>query len=205
MANTTTVEAFPLYWPEGRPRTPSYRMQRSRFETGFGAALNFLREEVRRLNGRNLIISTNVPLRNDGLPRANVSVTDPGVAVYFDLKGKKVVMACDRWNRTHDNLYAFGKTIGALRGIERWGSGDMLEAAFRGFAALPAAVVAPRPWRLALGFNGFEGCAATLAAVELRYRELAREAHPDRGGSHERMSELNGAIAAARAEMGGQA
>lgn len=205
MATTTAVEAFPLYWPEGRPRTPNYRMQRSRFDTGFGAALNFLREETRRLNGRNLVISTNVPLRIDGLPRANFTVSDPGVAVYFDLKGKKVVMACDRWNRTHDNLYAIGKTIEALRGIERWGSGDMLEAAFRGFAALPSAIVTPRPWRVVLGLEGADGSHVSLADVELRYREAARRAHPDCGGSHERMAELNAAIGAARAELGGAA
>ena len=197
MDYTTAIEDYPLYWPEGRPRIPSYRRARSRFQTGFGDALKCLRNEVQRLRGANLIISTNVPLRNDGLPRANVTVADPGAAVYFDLKGRKVVMACDRWDRVHDNLYAIGKTIGALRGIERWGSGDMLEAAFRGFAALPAAAATSRPWRTVLGVTG-----GSLADVELKYRELARDAHPDRGGSHERMAELNTAIAAARAEMG---
>jgi hypothetical protein len=199
MAYTTKIEAFPLYWPEGRPRTPTYKRHRSKFRSGFGDALKFLQLEVGRLHARNLIISTNVPLRTDGLPRANVPVADPGAAVYFNLKDRQVVLACDRWDRTHDNLYAIGKTIEALRGIERWGSGDMMEAAFRGFAALPPAIVTQRPWRDVLGVPGTN---PSLADVELRYRELARDAHPDRGGSHERMAELNAAIAAARGESG---
>ena len=198
MAYRTAVEAHPLYWPEGRPRTPSYRRNSSRFQTGWGDALKFLQAEVGRIRGARLVISTNVPLRNDGLPRANVVVDDTGVAVYFDLKGRQVVFACDRWYKVHDNIYAIGKTIEALRGIERWGSGDMMEAAFRGFAALPPAVVTAPPWRDVLGLAG------PLADVELRFRELARNAHPDRGGSHERMAELNAAIAEARAELGGR-
>lgn len=45
---------------------------------------------------------------------------------------------------------------------------------------------------------GQGGCA--LADAEAVYRRLAREAHPDQGGSHEQMVRLNQAIEAARAE-----
>jgi hypothetical protein len=34
------MEAFPLYWPEGVPRTKN--PEGSRFKTGFGAARNYL-------------------------------------------------------------------------------------------------------------------------------------------------------------------
>lgn len=38
--------------------------------------------------------------------------------------------------------------------------------------------------------------------AEANYRTRARQAHPDNGGSHERMAELNAAIDEARKELG---
>jgi hypothetical protein len=131
------TEAFPLAWPLGRPRTqyPS----RSRFDTTQERAQRTLVEEVRRMGGSHLVISTNIKLRRDGLPYANRrEPTDKGVAVYFDYKKRPMCFACDRWDRIGDNIYAIAKTIEALRGIERWGSGSMVEQAFTGFVALPA-------------------------------------------------------------------
>lgn len=186
------TEAFPLYWPEGRKRTEAYRRQRSKFRTGFGAAVNLVVDELRRLGARNSVVSTNVRLRRDGLPLAEAKrVDDVGVAVYFGYKGKQTCFACDRWDRVEDNIYAIAKTIEAMRGIARWGTGDMLDAAFNGFTALPK----PDDWRAVLGN------AATVAEIESRYREKARAAHPDAGGSHQQMSELNRARDAAKAEL----
>lgn len=47
-----TTEAFPLYWPEGRPRTAQFRRERSRFKTTFAMARDsiLLEHEVR--NGK---------------------------------------------------------------------------------------------------------------------------------------------------------
>jgi len=54
-------------------------------------------------------------------------------------------LACDRWDKVQDNIYAIAMTIEPLRGIERWGSGSMVEQAFTGFFALPA----PKsPWEI---------------------------------------------------------
>lgn len=87
---------------------------------------------------KNAVVSTNVALRRDGLPLASAKrVDDPGVAVYFLYKGKQTCFACDRWDKVEDNIYAVAKTIDAMRGIARWGTGDMLDAAFNGFTALP--------------------------------------------------------------------
>lgn len=189
-------EAFPLYWPEGRKRTEPYRRQRSRFNTGFGAAVRAVVGELRRLGARNSVVSSNVPVRRDGLPLASAKrVDDPGVAVYFRYKDKPMVFACDRWDKAEDNIWAIAKTIGAMRGIERWGSGDMTDTAFSGFQALPPPSSANRaPWRSMLG-------ASTLEEAEANYRRKAREAHPDNGGSHEAMAALNSAIEDARKEL----
>jgi hypothetical protein len=67
--------AYPLQWPDGRPRTPAHRRTKAAFSTTFAVARDNLVAEVRRLGGRNLVISTNVPLRQDGLPSARARLT----------------------------------------------------------------------------------------------------------------------------------
>lgn len=181
------AEAYPLYWPEGWKRT-TYR-QRSKFKTGFGAARNLLFAELARMGATKIILSTSIPLRNDGLPRANMAPDkgDTGVAVYFTRKGKQMTFACDKFNQTCDNIYAIAKTIEAMRGIERWGASDMMERAFSGFKALNAENEGESWWTVI-------GCTAnsTRAEIEAAYRMRLRDVHPDRpGGSHDAMVKLN--------------
>jgi hypothetical protein len=188
-------EAFPLQWPEGRPRTERGKRERSKSRTGFSAAVHSVLTELRLLGATSAVISTNIPLRRDGLPLAQTKlVDDSGAAVYFLYRGKQLCFCCDRWLRAEDNIHAVALTIEALRGIPLWGTGNMLEAALVGFIALPNPD-APSDWRSVLG------TAATIAEVERRFRILARKRHPDAGGSHEGMAELNRARDAARAEL----
>ncbi|WP_322068959.1 J domain-containing protein [Paraburkholderia bannensis] len=145
------------------------------------------------------MISTNVPLRQDGLPYARyAALDDEGVAVYFTLDGRQMCFACDRWDKVEHNMHAIVKTIDALRGIARWGTGDMMAAAFTGFSALPAPG-APRTWREVLGLHSGE---RNMDIVRAAYRRLAQKHHPDRpGGSHDTMTELNAALAAAEKDL----
>jgi len=132
------------------------------------------------------VLSSNLALRNDGLPYANQrQPSDPGAAVYFQRRGKSLVFACDRWDKVEHNLRAIAKTIEALRGIERWGSSDLMERAFNGFEALPA----PEQWWQVLGV----GQGAGRDEISRAYRDKARAAHPDQGGSHAAMARLNAA------------
>ena len=186
-----TVEAFPLHWPAGRPRTEPHWREHARFDTSMARARDAVVLEIERLTGTrrygdaNIVISTNVELRQDGLPYANRRApADTGVAVYFTHRGRQLCFACDRWIRIEDNMQAIAKTIEALRGIERWGTGDMLEAAFTGFVALPAPG-AEKHWRDVLG-----PC-LTIDDARAAYRRAAAVAHPDRGGSDTQMAELN--------------
>ena len=75
------IEAYPLYWPEGRKRTPlNLRAHNRSFSMGFEGSRDSLVAEVNRMGARDVIISTNIPLRRDGLPLANASEpTDCGV------------------------------------------------------------------------------------------------------------------------------
>lgn len=178
------IEAYPLYWPEGRPRTERYRRERSRFETGFARARNDVSHEVQLMVGRytkpELIISTNIQLRKDGLPLAGRRQPDDvGVAVYFTYRKKQVCFACDRWDKIEHNMQAIAKTIDALRGVNRWGTGDMVEAAFRGFEALPSPDSVNRGWRETLGILPGERALDVIRAAYLRLRS---QHHPDKGG-----------------------
>lgn len=136
------------------------------------------------MGGSQLVITTDVELRKDGLPRADRGPPrDPGVAVYFVYKKKPMCFACDRWNTIGDNIRAIGQTVAALRGIERWGSGSMIEQAMQGFTALPAP---EQPFQV-LGVKPN----ATRLEIEAAFRKLAAEFHPDRGDTSDRMARVN--------------
>lgn len=143
------------------------------------------------------VISSNLELRNDGLPRSGQRMPeDPGIAVYWTRKGKQNVMAIDLYDRVADNLAAVAATLNALRAIERHGGAQILERAFEGFAALPAPGSFD-PWAV-LGLKpGAQG-----ADIERKYRELARGAHPDTGGSHDKFTTLQRARMEALAANG---
>lgn len=184
------AEAFPLHWPIGWPRTK--QRAASRFSGTFGAVRSALVNEIAMMGGQHVVISTNVPLRRDGLPiAARTATQDPGVAVYFERRGRQMCFACDRWMSVRDNMRAIEKTINAIRGIERWGASEMMERAFQAFEALPP----PRSCWDVLGLRP----GASREDVERAYRERAKRAHPDAGGSHAAMAELNTARDAALA------
>jgi hypothetical protein len=148
--------------------------------------------ELERLSIRrdDLIVSTNVATRLDGLPRGDQrNPDDPGAAVYWR-KNQGLPMKCmaiDRYRGVADNLCAIAATLEAMRAIERHGGAEILDRAFTGFAALPAST--GRPWRVVIGIA--DSANPTRQMIEEHFRVRARSAHPDTGGSNEAMSELN--------------
>jgi len=181
-----TEEAYPLQWPTGYPRTE--RPISAQFNTSFAAARDAALREVRLLGAKNAVISSNVPLRRDGLPYANTQkLNDNGVALYFYYNDKQLVLACDKWNAPADNMQAIRKAVEAIRGLDRWGVSDMLNRAFTGFTALPNA--ATKEWFQILGVSK----SATKSEITTAYKMLAHIMHPDKGGSSESFQELNDA------------
>lgn len=163
------------------------------------SARDGLLNEIRLLGGKSIILSTNIPLRNDGLPYARYKMPDDiGVAVYFQLNNQPQVFACDRWKRIEDNMQAIRKTIEALRGIERWGSSEMLNRIYKGFQALPEQGTRTdyQAWWVVLNVNPD----STEEEIKKSYRNLSKTSHPDLGGSHEMMLQLNKAYQEAKQE-----
>jgi hypothetical protein len=192
--------AHPLQWPSGWPRAKqrvraSFSQkawnERYTYQTNKPVTVATARErlsaELDRLGARYAVLSTNIELRLDGQPRSNqAEPSDPGAAVYFQLSGKQIALACDKWDRVADNIVALAKHIEAMRGMDRWGVGTAAQA-FAGYEALPA----PDPWWRVLGLDGPN---ATRADIVVAYRKASQAAHPDRpGGSHDLMAAVNAA------------
>ena len=125
-----SAEAHPLSWPAGRPRTPDHQREPSKFRStkrvysvhgswnareriSVSDARKRIYGELDRFGAQRCVVSSNLVLNLDGTIRASQKEpADPGVAVYFTLKGRDYIMACDRWNRTADNLAAIAKAKG---------------------------------------------------------------------------------------------
>lgn len=190
-----TDQAYPLSWPDLWPRTNPGHRGYHKFggpvhELSFDRCRRQLMEELKRLGATNVILSTNIPLRGDGAPYAGAALkrmADPGVAVYFKLKKRDLVMAQDRYMDVAANIRSLTLAIEGMRQLERHGGGVMMEKAFAGFAALPNPDKVD--WRAMLGFKKDE--VASADAVQKRYRALAGSYHPDRGGSEAAMAQLN--------------
>ncbi|WP_186211121.1 J domain-containing protein [Burkholderia gladioli] len=206
------IAAYPLQWPDGWPRTPKHARENGKFSTkrrsSFAESLTVadgvarVLDELSRFGvGRDdVVISTNIRTRLDGLPRSDQRAPDdPGVAVYWETRaGGRRVMAIDRYQRVADNLAAVAATLDAMRAIERHGGARVLERAFTGFAAL-AAPRSTRHWREVIGVPPD---VADIASVRAAFRRRAMELHPDRpGGSHDKMAELNMALQSAEKEL----
>ncbi|HVN17194.1 MAG TPA: hypothetical protein VMU05_00425 [Dongiaceae bacterium] len=195
---------YPLSWPSGWKRTASSSRDRARFRKErqpltVWAAIQRLQNELERLGARDEILSTNLRTRMDGMPRSDqANPDDPGVAVYFTLKKKRTVLACDKWDRVADNIAALAAHIECLRGIDRYGVGT-LEQAFRGYLALED-FTAGIPWRRVLGFKEEES--VTVDQVNQKYRELMKLYHTDiTKGDSMQAAQLNLAIEQARTEL----
>lgn len=193
-----SITAYPLTWPTGWKRTPKHKVTRSRFGTYRSSerqlappstwkAIQSLQRELNLLGAREVVISTNLRLRNDGYPMSSQrEPEDRGAAVWFTLNQKPRVLACDKWSTVGENLYAVSMHIGAIRGQERWGVGT-LDQAFTGYAALPAET--GKHWTSVLGLT----LGASREMIEQTYRNLARVAHPDAGGDRGEFEKLTNA------------
>lgn len=203
------MEAYPLYWPAGYQRT-KYPSTSQFGNQPFGKCRDAVFKQLELMleysERKTIVMSTNVPLRQDGIPYANYrQPDDKGVAIYFQYKKESIVICCDKWNKIEHNMWACSKTIEAMRGIERWGVSDFLKRSFTGFTALPEpeSVVKKREWWIVFNYPLRPGNATwDWAGVETQYKSLAKKRHPDTGGSTAEFQELNDAFSEAKKYFG---
>lgn len=187
---------YPLQWPMGRARLQN--PDRSKFKPGtiVSEAQSVFRQ-LELMGASNIIISSNMQYKADGMPYYRQSVSDTGVAVYFkSADGEEQCIPCDQWISLEENLRAIAKTIEAMRGIERWGGRSLMNAAFSGFKQLPpSTIVTPPPdrphrdWWVVLGVDWN----ADAPTVKQAYRHAQSLTHPDAGGSAHDFQEVQAA------------
>jgi hypothetical protein len=176
---------FPLQWPASQPRTE--RRDPGKFQRSLNDSRVHLIKQVQLAGGSDILISSNY----GGL--SGKSPADPGVAVYFNRRNKRLAMGCDRWRLVAHNLTALGNSIEAMRGIDRWGCSHLMEQAFSAFEALPAP-----GWRQVLQLIGGR---PSLEDAEASYRALVKKHHPDAGGNQEQFLRIQKAVEDARREL----
>ena len=189
-------DAFPLQWPVTWARIAPDKRRADAFKVTFAVAREDLLHELRLLGARDVVLSSNIPLLKNGLPVSKFArPEDPGVAAYFTRKGQRLCVPCDAWMDPRANMRAIGLTLGAIRGLERWGAGAMVNAAFAGFAALPEPGSGEDPWWAVFGLEP----TAPRPLVDEAYRRLAKFFHPDVGGENEDFLRLQRAYEQAKA------
>jgi hypothetical protein len=220
------IEAYPLTWPAGWKRTRAedrrygqFNKKESKWVPGLNGGSGYSSTSTKNLSvtdgvqrvlesltkmgidKQDVILSTNVRVRLDGLPRSGEKAPeDPGAAVYWrQTHGAPMrCMAIDSYTNVEDNLAAIAATLEAMRAIERHGGAAILDRAFTGFKALEAQNVGPSWWSvLQLEAD------ATEEQIQQSFRRLAKVAHSDSTfGTDEAMMALNVArdqgLAAAR-------
>lgn len=181
----SNIPAYPLQWPDGLPRTE--RRVSSQFKTSLAGALKNVQKSLEMFGNDSsrkaseIVISSNCSLGDQRPP-------DPGVAVWFEWDGEQRCIAVDRYPKPEDNLQAIHHVLEARRTEMRHGGLHVVRQTFKGFIALPAP-----PGRK--GFREILGIAAgtplNADLIDTAYRSAAARSHPDKGGSNEKMAEIN--------------
>lgn len=193
MESESVIPAFPLCWPDIIPR--STRRERGAFKTTLAGALGNVETSLQRFGRdsgkpvKDIVLSSNCTL-GVNQPR------DPGVAAWFVWDGEQVCIPVDRYESAAANLQAIHHIIEARRVELRHGTLALVKASFRGFRALPDP--SKRTWRQVL--NIADGVNDLTVVVDA-FRSRAAKVHPDKGGSHDAMAELNRAMQQAESEL----
>lgn len=162
-----------------------------RFDTGLTKARDMLTHEVAVMGGPNLVIRSNARTNRYGVSLSRQTrIEDTGGRLPRPQRAPSL-----------HSLRSLGPAGGqrqrdragdrALRGLERWGAKQMVDQAFRGFAALPTGG-APAWWEVLEVSR-----TATRSEVEAAYRQQVRQLHPDAGGDQDQFLMVKAAYEAA--------
>lgn len=181
-------------WPGTRtgPRTTS------RFKATYGASEDLLLRELQHLRAKDVVLEIDISasdLRLDGTLRANARPQGPRVCLYASTKHGPLMMPCDTFTDWRWNVRAIALSLEALRQVDRYGCAARGEQ-YRGWTAIPASTSmttkVEAAWRLLADILGGDTPSPRdRAALDRCYRDAAKVAHPDAGGTEERMAAVN--------------
>lgn len=179
-----------LDWPEGIERTPpGERENTTKFSSNFSRSKKDLRKEFDRMGADEWRIED-----------VSGSHGDPGVIVRWKMDGEEYAAACDAYENKKDNLreaylWVHETRMRSDRPVET-AEDDFAAAKLPSGDATPAPEVPPNVV-LEVSPN------ASDETVKEAYREKAKSAHADQGGSNEQMKRLNRAKEAMLSDGGG--
>lgn len=187
-----------------------HRFKADSFNVQWSRQLDELESEIKAIKGRDTVVEACMvasDIRNDGWPRSNARAWAPDIRLYVTADVGPLVFPCATYDDWRANLRAIGLAMQALRLMRERGIGMGTEQ-YRGYAALPASIAAAEwasveaaIWFL-LDTANWSGVVHTRNLVPqadenakrlfgLLYRDAAKKAHPDAGGSNDLMAKVN--------------
>jgi hypothetical protein len=193
------------------PRDFTRNRRSAPFRAGYGKTLMDLERELLHLGVTQCVIQAacgEEDIRIDGRLRSSARLQHPGIIVTFTSKKTgPLFWPCDTYSEWTDNLRAITLALTALRAVDRYGVTKHAEQ-YRGWKQLPDGGIPANEWASADEAARFLWLSAgwpekDLEAVQFRravsdpkvlqgvFRDAAKKAHPDAGGSTQFMAKVN--------------
>ncbi len=188
--------AYPLRWPSQVPRTSASDRRSSPFRLAAIEALDELKRELYLWGVKEAFLTTDSLPTGDGIFIRLVH-DDPAVSLRWFKGDDEWEVAADHFSSLWANLTAVSREIASMRRAERHGAHPCTRHRRPRISAEPINAD-PSTWWAILGLPR----TATAPSIQCAYRRLALVRHPDRGGSHAAMTELNNAYRTALDEVG---
>lgn len=186
------------------PGEPTRNRRRAQFSAQWKSTLSLLGRELDHLGRKNVVIQVALierDIRLDGFPRANARPDHPGVIVSLDSKYGPLSYPCDTFTTWQDNLRGIALALDALRAVDRYGVTKRGEQ-YTGWKQLGGRPVSPLLTReeaaafitkLADPLGRITGMQRSLLdgrMLDAVYKQAAKNAHPDTGGTTEDFQRL---------------
>lgn len=183
-------------WPVGKP----FGRKRSPFRTDRNAALSLLAYELSRIGAKTFEIEMDIPdwaINRDGSLHGGLKASQMGVRVVVRANTTKglITLPSGTYTEQRANIYAVAMTLEKLRAVDRYDV-TMEGQQYQGFTAIPASTSmttkVEAAWQLLADIlDEAKPTTRDRPLLDRFYRDSAKVAHPDAGGSEERMAAVN--------------
>lgn len=164
-------------------------------------AFEKLRYELNRISAKDVVVEAGYKpsqVRADGWPYSNAKPDHGQIRVNYTRDGIPFSFFFGGWKEPEMNAYMIALTLERLRAVERYGCAQGGEQ-YSGWAKLPpGGGIQTAEWASIEDAMRFlsktaDGDVVSVLAKDLDmiYRQAARKAHPDAGGSNELMAKVN--------------